>query len=284
MKETEIARAFFYAEQEALFYDDTIALTQPDYQRVHQTIVDLLRHHWLKHKPVEGTFLDIGCGTGEEALNILGAFPTLRGIAVDLSPKMLERASSRLHKMLGASWQDRCRVECLDITDQAVTAESLLDFLPDEEKEEGYGLVVSAFALHHYTYEQKESVYHKCFAVLQDGGGLLLNADLFSYQSPELAAAAQRVMEDWLNREFAGAPLDLRQKVGAHGVEWDLLLGAWLDHIRTYNIPLPIESSAAIEEKRAAGEGELRLLRSAGFREAACPYRYFQSGILWAKK
>ena len=61
--------AFFYAEQDAACYDDTVELTQPFYWQFHDTIVDLFRYHfdaWTTERAaaVGCSVLDVGCGTG----------------------------------------------------------------------------------------------------------------------------------------------------------------------------------------------------------------------------
>ena len=85
-------RVFFYADEDAKYYDIVEALTQPYIDLIHDTMVDLVEYSltWLRQKPSDRPLylLDVASGTGAEAFRLLERFDDLRIIAVDFSPPM----------------------------------------------------------------------------------------------------------------------------------------------------------------------------------------------------
>ena len=283
--------AFFYAQnQEAQFYDDVIELSQPNYRQAHSTLIDLLRYHFDAWDPdrcaaVHGTILDAGVGTGAEGLETLATFPNVRLVGVDLSAAMLDRFRQNYQVRFGTPAEaERCILICEDLFGEWACESAFRELLPSSERSSGYRAVITAFALHHYNSAEKEHLYRQFHSVLEPGG-LLLNADLFTYEAPDLARYASDDIENWNIRQFSAAAPSLSQKLEAFGQRPQEICEFFLRHIREYNTPLPVESDLIAADDSLSGQpGELQLLRKAGFRQVGCPYRCFQCGILWGRK
>ncbi len=282
--------AFFYAEQDAACYDDTVELTQPSYWQLHDTIVDLFRYHfgaWTTERAaaVRCSVLDVGCGTGVEGFRLLDAFPSIHLLGADFCQPMLEQFERKLAAKYGtAEWPSKCTLSLLDILDDGLNAGTILSSLPQGAPE--LKAIVTAFALHHYTAEEKLRAYRLFFDLLP-AGGLLVYGDLFSYESPTVASYAQLHEERWILDSFSNPNEEVRGRLGEMAKNTEVLRELWIEHLRRYNLPTPIEHGWTRPHGSSNGapaESEVLLLRSAGFVEIACPYRYFQAGIIWAKK
>jgi hypothetical protein len=51
-EDSERRRKFFYAEQEAGMYNETIQLVVPQYDLMHQSMLDLLKYHCCLAEPL----------------------------------------------------------------------------------------------------------------------------------------------------------------------------------------------------------------------------------------
>lgn len=120
----------------------------------------------LDHVPLGvGRMLDLGTGDGR----LLGLLkierPNARGVALDFSPALLERARER--------FSSDPLIEVVD--------HDLDEPLPALGR---FDAVASCFAIHHLTHERKRSLYAEIFDLLEPGG-VFCNLDLVS--SPTLA-------------------------------------------------------------------------------------------------
>jgi SAM-dependent methyltransferase len=281
--------AFFYAEQDAACYDDTVEMTQRFYWQFHDVIADLFRYHFDAWTPetaasVVGSVLDVGCGTGVEALRLLDAFPSIHLIGLDFCQPMLEQLERKLIAKYGTTeWRRRCTLSLVDILDERLRAETVLAVVPRVRGE--LQAIVTAFALHHYTAEDKLRAYRLFFDLLPPGG-LLVQGDLFSFESPTLASYAQVHEERWIVDRFSHPGEEVRVALGTMAKTTEELQALWIEHLRKYNHPLAIEQGWSRDVTRDATpiDSEVQLLRSAGFLEIGCPYRYFQAGVLWARR
>jgi tRNA (cmo5U34)-methyltransferase len=98
--------------------------------------------------------LELGTGTGETALRVLGRHPGARWVGVDASAAMLERAGERLPR-----------------------AELLLGRLEDGLPTGPFDLVVSTLVVHHLDAAGKRDLFRRVARVLEPGGRFVL-ADL----------------------------------------------------------------------------------------------------------
>src|SRR5689334_20024008 len=91
MNESERRRAFFYALNEAGAYDATIEWVAPKYGLMHEMMLRLARESVpggdpRLAKPILA--LDIGSGTGAEAIPLLEKMPNLNLLGLDLCGPM----------------------------------------------------------------------------------------------------------------------------------------------------------------------------------------------------
>lgn len=284
--------AFFYAEEEASLYDDTVELTQPKYLQLHDTMIELLEYYFddvdkKRADEVQCCILDAGCGTGMEGLAVLKTFPNIHIVAIDFSQPMLDEFQKKtIHHIGQESFDQRCTFVYADLMGAETNVDRLRSFLPAQYQSSGYRAVITALALHHLTLNEKKQLYRRFYEILEPGG-LFLNGDLFSYQSQTLTLYAQQHIENWNIRQFTNPEPQYKNSVGAIADKREYLLKTWLDHLRRFNIPQAIESPRP-ELKTSKGDGlvsgESDLLYDIGFSEVGCPFQYFQGGILWAKK
>ena len=283
----ERRRAFFYAQADADVYDMAAELNTPLYGLLHDTVRELVRQHWAeaaardRHTPF--TFLDIGSGTGAESLPILQEFPGSRMVAFDLCQPMHKLFRDKATAALGeGAVAARCRFVLGDIASEEGTEEALLRQIEGWATQ--YDMILSALALHHLTTDEKRGVYHRIGNVLKPGG-LFINADLFTFQAPTLARSANQFATDYIRKQFTDPDPPLRAARDQLGARARPMMEAWLDHYRNYNFPDPVEGAAdAGWEGGDPRRGQAAMLAEAGFTEVGCPFRYWELGILWAKR
>jgi len=275
-------QVFFYAEKEAEMYDDTIDLVVPQYRLLHDTLLHLLEVHFagkgLGTSDVSATILDVGSGTGAETIGILRRFPKVRVVAMDFCAPMHREFEANCVNELGASALDRVETVADDILGDGGRPESLRSHLPEEMRNGGYDAVVSTFTIHHLNWAQKEEAYRRLYDVLADGG-VFINGDLFSYASPTLAEHAQQFDERWIAEQFDAPSSEFKAGGSIPSEKRQELKKLWLEHYRCYNKLDPLDC-----DPHAWIDGQARLLRQIGFREAGCPMRFWQVGVLWAKR
>jgi len=291
-RQEEPPAKYFYAEDEAQLYDATIRLSQPQYDILHQTLLDLLRYHFSafsekESSEVSGHILDLGCGTGMEGLGVLEAFPNIRLIAIDSSDKMIVVFKKKGIRLMGEeAFSRRCELIEMDVREKGFAADGLKPFITRDDGSEKFKAVISVVALHHLTFEEKEKVYTTIHAVLEPGG-LFLNGDLYSYQSLKLRQYAQDHIEKYNILKFSNPDISLNDVSGLTKNDLERILQLYLKHLREENRPLPIEVIKKDNERSGNipnYDSEAQLLRQIGFSEVECPYRYFQGGIIWAMK
>ena len=106
----------------------------------------------LEFVPMEvGRILDLGTGDGRLLANLRSERPSAEGVAVDVSPAMLEAARER--------FSDDGMVQVLQ--------HDLEEPLPDLGQ---FDAIVSSFAIHHVTDMRKKALYSEIHAALRPGG------------------------------------------------------------------------------------------------------------------
>lgn len=292
ISDSERRRRFFFAEADAPVYDEAVDLNTPLYGLVNKTLLELLEIHFgvdrkKKHSNISGRFLDIGSGTGAQTLAILQRFPKLDAVALDLCEPMHRVLEQKGVSIMGRQeFERRCKLLTGDIMSRVGTPNSLLAPLGGCVSGLKYKAVVSAFALHHLTNKEKQRAYKRIFEVLEPGG-ILVNADLFSFQSPTLNASAQHNTIDYINKQHTDPDPEFLPAFRALGSMREHLRKSWIRHCERFNLPDPIEGSGDGISKAAKGmkvEGQARMLLKAGFTEVGCPLRYWQVGILWGRR
>jgi trans-aconitate methyltransferase len=151
------AAAYDDAERVAI-YDAKMILMHPNRTKMAEIVCAMLPFD-PQERP---TILDLGTGTGFLTAHLLEAFPHARMIAVDGAAAMVQQAQTRLHEKARALTWRICTFQ--DLAREAATLPQL-------------DAVVSCFALHHLSAEQKLELYRALLEKLRRGGWFV-NADL----------------------------------------------------------------------------------------------------------
>jgi tRNA (cmo5U34)-methyltransferase len=133
-------------DREAEGYDRTARASMPGYPDLHWMLVRGIPYLATRAFRV----LELGVGTGTLTELLLSEFPHARVTGIDLSPKMIARARTKLRRYLD-------RVELID---------GPLEQFP----ERGFDVVLSALAIHHLSDAEKWRLFRRVFRALPAGG------------------------------------------------------------------------------------------------------------------
>jgi tRNA (cmo5U34)-methyltransferase len=134
-------------------YDAQIREMVPRYDEIHETLLAL-----LALRPPRRV-LDLGAGTGYTLARVLERFPDAAGVALDVSPEMLERAAQRLADLGG-----RVDLRLTDIASPTI--------------EGRFDAIISILAVHHLYPDEKRHLFSRIWEHIEPGGVFLL-ADYF---------------------------------------------------------------------------------------------------------
>jgi SAM-dependent methyltransferase len=269
-------KSAFYTQDDIASYDSTIDLVVPLYALFHETVISLIRNC----APESGNFsvLDVGAGSGAEAIAILKSIPTASVVALDLSEAMHERFRRNAVESLGFDPEDSGRCQWLTVD---FLADDLANILASNGAPSGdtFDLIVSGFTFHHFTNEQKKYAYARCYEILSPGG-CLINLDLFTYAAASVAATAKNFDHNWISTQFRNPDpsflpgLTIPKIEEASNIDQarrEELRSKWLLHHEEDNLLEPFEVQS-------------RYLSELGFVECECPMRFWHTGILYARK
>ncbi len=177
--------------------------------------------------------LDIGSGTGLFSSIVLQKYPNAEFTLIDLSKKMLEVAKKRFDGSKNFKF--------------IVADYTRYDF------EEKFDIIISALSIHHLSGDQKESLYKKCYDMLNNNG-IFVNVDQVLSPSPEIES---------------------------------MFTGLW--HKFVDNSGLSQEEIQKAYERTGFDNpstlaDQLEWLNKAGFKQADCLYKYYHFCVLYAKK
>ena len=232
-KDPDVARAFL-EEHSSLI---------PDRLRQLEVLVRIVRFHC----PAPRLILDLGSGDALLLATLLDAFPGARGVALDFSPLMLERARQRLDRF-GA----RAAIVEADLGSPAWR----------EGQAPPCDVVVSGLAIHHLTDERKQALYREIHDVLTPDG-IFLNCEHVASASPAGEQIFDDVMVDHLSN---------RRKARGEDVTPEQVRREFLERPdRAANILAPVEE-------------QCRWLREIGFRDVDCFWKYFEVALFGGRK
>lgn len=276
MNDEEKRRKFFYAMNEAKMYDETINLVAPYYNLMHEMILDLVEENFseeLIDSKKDIIALDIGSGTGEEAIQLLEKIPALKLIAVDLCQPMLDIFQQRATE--SNINKGRYRLIEADILE-----EGALQKIQSEAQEHfnatKFDLVISAFTIHHFISSddnnEKEKVFQLINSLLKDDG-LFILGDLFNYkeESATLTNTISNFETNWISGNFEEQATLVDSSDTERAIKLRSLGYAWRCHYQWDN---RLDSITR----------QMNMLKKSGFTEVGNPFRYWQVGLLWAKK
>ena len=262
----EMTEGSFFSLDFAASYDRSIELVVPNHGFARGVVADFLRYRFSSHQIANLRILDLGAGTGSWIDLLSDALGGGNFVAVDYSPQMLG--------VLRNKHSRRAPVE-VDVVDGDFTQESCWKSI--ERPEDGFDLVVSAYALHHVSMQARRFVHRNVAQALRLGG-LFVNLDLFAYSDSEVSSWAIDLDLDWIRsqHEKPGHSERLRHDwvyKGDGDKERQRRSGRqWLEHYHTSNHPIVLED-------------ELDLLGSVGgFSQSLVLYRAIQSAVVVTEK
>ena len=154
-------------------YDADMDIMHANRAKMVEIALDVLPFE--REAPIQA--LDLGVGTGYFTARLLKAYPNARVDALDGAEAMLEMARARLGKR-----GDSVSLQVGDFRD-------LSRLFPGGER---FDVVLSSYALHHLSREEKISVVRQAAALLRPGGWCV-NADIFAAETPELERTVQDI-------------------------------------------------------------------------------------------
>jgi tRNA (cmo5U34)-methyltransferase len=196
-------------EGEAFEYDALIPKLIPHYMEQHQVMMRL-----AKILVPEGAIsaLDLGCGTGVLAYQVLQAFPEANVLLLDVAESMLDAARRNL-----AAFPGRVASRCADFVGADL---SRGDGAP------GYDLVVSGLSLHHLEGDDLRAFYARLHSAMRPGGAFL-NRDIVANGDPAVRGLHERLWREYIRAGgedeaswFAKYQLEDRPTPVAKHLEW----------------------------------------------------------------
>ena len=170
---TERSIAAYDVSQRVKTYDVDMELMHPNRSKMVQIALEVLPFP----KTAALRAIDLGIGTGYFTERFLNNFPNSRVLGIDGAQAMIELAKARL-----TSLASRVQFVIGDFR-------RLQELAPDAGT---IDVVFSAYALHHLTRPDKETVLRQVVELLVPGGWFV-NADLIVSDSPELENRLQQI-------------------------------------------------------------------------------------------
>lgn len=255
---------FFDGEIVRNFDEDQKGL-MPGHDLIFQAMEDILAIHFKEDETVKGKILDVGAGTGNESMRILQLvekkdeksepktkFKNMQILAIDSSKNMKKAFVDKFKKIFPDKKFNEEYYLNYDITSLPE------DFI--EKNRNKCKIALSGYTIHHFHTDEKREIYQTMYDFLEPGG-LLLNIDLFTYESKTIREAAHNFDLDYIKNNIENN--DIKQK--------------WLNH---YNNETENESHNALDPV----EVQIDILKEIGFVDVECVFRYWQQGIIRATK
>jgi len=170
---SERSIAAYDVSQRVKSYDADMELMHPNRSKMVRVAIEVLPFP----KTAALRAIDLGIGTGYFTERFLNHFPNSRVFGIDGAHAMVELAKARLRSLAS-------RVEFV-----------IGDFRKLQELALGAGtadVIFSAYALHHLSRPDKETVLRQVVELLAPGGWFV-NADLIVADSPELESRLQEI-------------------------------------------------------------------------------------------
>jgi SAM-dependent methyltransferase len=227
-KERSVAEAFI----------ERTSVHIPDRPRQLEVLLRLVRS---VERSVERV-LDLGAGDGFLLATVLDALPEARGVAVDFSSPMLERARAKLARF----------------GPRAATAEADLASPEWRSEVEGpFDAVVSGFAIHHLTDLRKRELYGEIYELVVPGG-LFCNTEHVASATPGVEELFNDAMIDHLYESRRGRGESVTRA-----------------RVRREFLDRPDRAANIL----ASVEAQCGWLREIGFRDVDCFWKYFELAI-----
>lgn len=165
------------SEETIRHYQRTADITIPGRRDILLKIADLATA-FISHQP---RILDLGCGSGDVAAEIIRIRPDTLIYMVDFSDGMIQLVRDR--------FQNNRNIE--------IITHDLNKGIPNSLFSKKFDAVTSCFALHHIEYENRTELYTQIRQVLSDDG-LFINGDIFIGESPSISEWELNNLITWI--------------------------------------------------------------------------------------
>ncbi|MEK6582724.1 MAG: class I SAM-dependent methyltransferase [Nitrospirota bacterium] len=199
-------------------------------------------NHFLRGKP--NRILDLGCGDGILAHELLKVDDAISATLVDGSADMLRKTRERL--------KDFKSVQLIKASFQELLAK---DFF-----EPGFDLVFSSLAIHHLTTDEKSSMFGKIYSWL-NYGGYFVNIDVVLASDESLDSWYLKLWQEWMD--------DRKAAFGISDSISDDIIRRYKDNK---------------DNKPDTLDDQLDALKGMGFQEVDCFYKYGIFSIYGGRK
>ena len=166
-------------EAEAKEFDQIILKLVPHYTTMVQALVYALPFD--KQEPIK--VIDIGCGTGTIAKQVLSHFPNARLDCLDLAENMIEMAKAKLFEYPNVNYY--------------------VGNFEHFEFDNDYQAVVSSLALHHLVTDNKKIMFYQKIYDMLISGGCFYNADIVLASSAHLQDVYMREWKRFMNKNVS---------------------------------------------------------------------------------
>lgn len=180
------------------------------------------------------TMLDLGCGDGIVTAAIADADPSVAATLVDGSPDMLKKAEERLRGLPNARF----------------VRASFEEILREDKISGAFDFIASSLAIHHLALDEKKALFRYAYGHLKPGGHFV-NIDVVLAPSEDLEQWYLSLWRDWIAGQARASGLD--------GGQFESVIDGYKGN--KDNKPDTLDS-------------QLEALRSAGFKDVDCYYRY----------
>jgi tRNA (cmo5U34)-methyltransferase len=180
------------------------------------------------------TMLDLGCGDGIIAQQILEVDNMVSATLLDGSEDMLNNARERLKNFENILY----------------VRASFQDFLENNTLRQSFDFVASSLAIHHLTMDEKRVLFEKIYSHLKPGGGFV-NIDVVLSPTDVLDRWYMSLWKEWIAESKSALSIE----------------GAYYDDI-------VIRYKDNKDNKPDTLEDQLNALKANGFKDVDCFYKY----------
>lgn len=161
-----------------------------DYDNVHSEFMETKKALTDSLEESPKKILDLGGGTGLELIYLFEKYPQAEVTVIDITENMLEKLKTR-------SFADHVKTICGDFFE--------VDF------GEGYDVVISTSALHHFKTMEKAILYRKIFDCLKDDG-YFVNCDRIALTEQEQEDRLRELETEFAEHRHMDIPLTVENE------------------------------------------------------------------------
>jgi tRNA (cmo5U34)-methyltransferase len=206
-------------------------------------IVQSLYRYFMKNKR-KRNMLDLGCGDGIVAHELLKVGRSASATLLDGSPDMLDAA----------------RVRLKDFGNVRYVQAGFQELLKKEVLHENYDFIASSLAIHHLTMKEKKALFRKIYQHLCPGG-YFVNIDCVLAPSETLEQLYMTMWKEWIDEK--------KRSLGISGNYFDDIIRRYKDNK---------------DNKPDTLEDQLGALKAIGYKDTDCFYKYGVFAIYGGRK